>query len=123
VCGYEKHGEDGRAHENKYSQLIILKALKMFVQIVIVKDFSKGHENLDENDGDAQEQEMDAAQKKELMKVRKAIKMKVMALFLESNHPYFIQNKDKSINTPINTMDCIRIYQKRNELTDDPDCD
>lgn len=123
MCGYEEYAKDPVAHENKYGQLVILKALKMFVRIVTVKDFSKKYENLDDNDGDAQEQEMDAAQKKELMKVKKAIKMKVMDLFLESNHPYFIQNKDKSINTPVNTMDCIRIYQKCNELTDDPDCD
>ena len=66
---------------------------------------------------------MDAAQKKEFIKRNKAIKARVMTLFLKSNHPYFIQNNDKSINIPINTMDCIRIYEKCNELIGNPDSD
>lgn len=46
----------------------------------------------------------------------KAKKDKIMAEFLESNHPYFIQNEEKSINEPINTMDCIRIFQKLKDI-------
>lgn len=39
----------------------------------------------------------------------------------EANHPYFIQNKDKTVNTPINTIDCIRIYNLLKELKVNPE--
>ena len=45
----------------------------------------------------------------------------ILALFLDSNYPYYIQNEEKSVDIPVNTMDCIRIYQKLNELKENPD--
>jgi len=100
--------------------------MQMFYDIASPKDFSKMHERLDDNDGDVETVElwqMDAAQKKELIKRNKAIKARIMTLLLKSGHPYFIQNHDKSVNIPINTMDCIRIYEKCNELIGNPDSD
>jgi len=38
--------------------------------------------------------------------------------FTKINHPWFIQNEDKSIDIPINTMDCIRIFDNLKELKD-----
>merc|ERR1712194_943001 len=36
------------------------------------------------------------------------------------NHPYFIQKFDMTLD-PINTMDCIRIFDKIQELDKEPD--
>ena len=85
----------------------------MFFDIASPKDFSKIHERLDDDDGDVETLEvwqMNESQKKELINRNKASKARVMTLFLKSDHPYFIQNNDMSVNIPINTMDCIRIY-------------
>ena len=46
-----------------------------------------------------------------------------MSKLIESNHPYYIRSKDKTINIPINSLDCIRINTKLNELDLDPDDD
>lgn len=46
-----------------------------------------------------------------------------MEKFIEANHPYYIRSDDKTIDDPINTMDCIRIFEKLNELKEKkPDC-
>ena len=37
---------------------------------------------------------------------------------VKASHPYFIQNDSKSINIPINYIDCNRIFDKINELED-----
>ena len=41
------------------------------------------------------------------MKKKKA---KLLAKLIKADKPHFIQNKDKSVNIPVNTMDCIRIF-------------
>ena len=67
--------------------------MQMLVDITSSKDFSKMHERLDDNDGDVETLEvwqMNAEQKKELIKQNKAIKARVMTLLLKSGHPYFI---------------------------------
>ena len=35
---------------------------------------------------------------------------------IESNHPYFIQNKDKTVDIAIDNLDCLSIYIKQKEL-------
>ena len=42
------------------------------------------------------------------------------SLFFRANHPYFIQKLDMTLD-PLNTMDCIRIYDKNQELQKEPD--
>ena len=44
----------------------------------------------------------------------------VLSKLTEANQPYFIKNKDQTINIPVNCIDCIRIYQKINELKEKP---
>ena len=53
----------------------------------------------------------------------KANKTKLLDGFVLKNHPWFIQNEDKSIDKPVNTMDCIRIFDKLEELKKEPDAD
>lgn len=36
----------------------------------------------------------------------------IMTKFIDENRPYYIKSKDHTENTPINTMDCIRILDK-----------
>jgi len=40
--------------------------------------------------------------------------------FTEANQPYYIQNADKSINIPVNSIDCIRIHLKLKKLNENP---
>lgn len=54
-------------------------------------------------------------------KKNKQRKDKVMDKFVEANNPYYIQNKSRSIDIPINTMDCIRIFEKLEELKTEPE--
>ena len=51
---------------------------------------------------------------------KKKSKAKVMSSFEEKNHPYFIELMDGELR-PICTMDCIRIFDKLNELKKEPD--
>lgn len=44
-----------------------------------------------------------------------------MGSFTEANYPWYMQNDDKTIDIPINSMDCIRIFHKLQELKEDPD--
>lgn len=53
-------------------------------------------------------------------KEKKELRSKILEKFTESNHPFFIQNEDKTINIAINTMDCIRIFIKLKELKEEP---
>jgi len=43
-------------------------------------------------------------------------------ILVKSNHPYFIQNDQKTVNTTVNCMDCIRIYLKSKELVQNDNC-
>ena len=57
------------------------------------------------------------------LKDKKELKSKILDKFEKANHPYFIQNEDKTTDIPINSMDCIRIYIKLKELKEKPDDD
>ena len=55
------------------------------------------------------------------IKKNKESKELVLAkMLLQQSYPYFIESNDGSEETPINTLDCIRIYDKLNELKEDP---
>ena len=51
---------------------------------------------------------------------KKKSKAKVMSSFQEKNYPYFIELMDGELR-PICTMDCIRIFDKLDELKKEPD--
>ena len=54
---------------------------------------------------------------------KKAKKTKLLDKFVVANHPYFARNGDKTINIPINSMDCIRIFELKGGLKKDQSLD
>jgi len=50
-------------------------------------------------------------------------KQSILKELIEAGHPYFLQNNSKSINIPINFLDCNRIFDKINEIEDDSSSD
>ena len=80
--------------------------MMMFIKFESQKDFSKKHDKLE------LEQEDPIGSKNSKAKKNKILEDS----FTEINYPWFIQNKDKSIDMPINTMDCIRIFENLKQL-------
>ena len=80
-----------------------------FMMNEIQKDFSKKHEQLEQED-EVPIDPKNMKAKKEKMMIEFTLKIML--------HPWFIQNKDKSIDIPINTMDCIRIFDNLKQLKD-----
>jgi len=78
----------------------------------IQMDFSKKHEQLEQEQGDDKGPIDPKSMKAKKEKMMKEFTLKIML------HPWFIQNKDKSIDIPINTMDCIRIFDNLKQLKD-----
>ena len=81
----------------------------MFMMNEFQKDFSKKHEQLEQEDEGPIDPKNMKAKKEKMMK---EFTLKIML------HPWFIQNKDKSTNIPVNTMDCIRIFDNLKQLKD-----
>lgn len=98
--GLATHIIDGMDHLMEPGYTCISNAMKKVMENSLGKDFSRRHDKLQSNTNETN----------------------FLKKYKEANHPYFIQKEDKTLE-PINTMDCIRIFQKFEELKQNPEVD
>ena len=86
----------------------------MYIFYESQKDFSKIHDKLEQEEEEKDEGPINP----KTMKEKKEGLLSDTGSLTEINYPWFIQSEDKSTDIPINTMDCIRIFENLKQLKD-----